>query len=298
MAEITVRRTGEHLRKLFAILSAAPDGLPAGRALELLANEVTMTPHEAGNYESGSRRFEKIVRFATVDCVKAGWLRKHKGTWSLTEAGLAAYKQYPDPETFYREAVRLYRAWKAAQVDEEQIASPGEEPGQVLEKSTSINFEEAEEQAWSEIVRYVGNMPWQEFQDLVADLLKAMGYYVGWIAPPGKDGGIDIVAHPDPLGTQSPRIKVQVKRMQSTVNADGIRAFCALINDDDVGLFVTTGGFTRDAQEFARNQERRKVTLIDLERLLDLWTTYYQKLDDRARRRLPLTPIYFLTPEN
>ncbi len=45
-------------------------------------------------------------------------------------------------------------------------------------------------------------------------------------------------------------------------------------------------------------QERRKITLIDLERFMNLWTEFYPKLDDQARERLPLTPIYFLTPKS
>jgi restriction system protein len=79
MAEITRRRTGELLRKLFEILRAAPEGLPARVALESLADGIQLTEYEAGMYDSGSRRFDKIVRFATVDCVKAGWLVKNKG---------------------------------------------------------------------------------------------------------------------------------------------------------------------------------------------------------------------------
>ena len=79
MAEITRRRTGEFLRELFSILMAAPEGMRASEALQELASRFTLTPFEASNYESGSRRFEKIVRFATVDCVKAGWLVKDKG---------------------------------------------------------------------------------------------------------------------------------------------------------------------------------------------------------------------------
>lgn len=124
-----------------------------------------------------------------------------------------------------------------------------------------------------------------------------MGYYPSWIAPPGKDGGLDIVAYPDPLGTRPPRIKVQVKRQQQRISADGVRSFIALVNEDDAGLFVATGGFTRDAEEFARMQERRKITLIDLERFVDLWVEFYPKLDDIARERLPLTPIHFVTPK-
>jgi len=37
--------------------------------------------------------------------------------------------------------------------------------------------------------------------------------------------------------------------------------------------------------------QRRRITLINLERLVGLWIEFYGKLDDVARRRLPLTPI-------
>ena len=116
MAEITRKRTGELLRRLFEILKASPEGLPARVALERLANAVQLTEYEKGMYNSGSRRSrDKIVRFATVDCVKAGWLIKNKGTWTLTDAGLEAHKMLTDPETFYKEAVRLYHVWKKSQ---------------------------------------------------------------------------------------------------------------------------------------------------------------------------------------
>jgi restriction system protein len=105
------------------------------------------------------------------------------------------------------------------------------------------------------------------------------------------------IAHPDPLGTRPPRIKVQVKRNSQKIDEDGLRSFFALVDEDDAGLFVALGGFTRAAEEAARRQERRKITLIDLNRLLKLWVEFYSKLDDLARERLPLTPIYFLTPK-
>lgn len=298
MAEITRKRTGEFLRRLFSILLQSPEGLAASRALEQLADSVTMTSYEAGTYESGTRRFEKIVRFATVDCVKAGWLLKHKGVWAVTAVGREAYSRFPEPEAFYREAVRLYKAWRVASRTQGAVADVAdhliEENGS--EKTTGITFETAEEQASAEIEQYVSVMNPFDFQALVAALLKAMAYYISWISPPGKDGGVDIIAHTDPLGTRVPRVKVQVKRVGQKVDKDGLKSFMAIVNEDDVGLFVSTAGFTRDAEEFARVQERRKITLIDLDRLVDLWIQFYPKLDDSARSRLPLTPIYFLTP--
>jgi restriction system protein len=230
MPEITRKRTGELLRRLFEILAGAPEGLPAGVALDRLAASMTLTPYEAGEYQSsGTRRFDKIVRFATVDCVKAGWLLKHKGIWTLTEVGLEAYRAFPEPEAFHKEAVRLYRQWRASQPGgtDNAAAEVQAEVNGGAEKSASITFEQAEEQAWGEIERYLHGMNPYEFQDLVADLLTAMGYHVAWVSPPGRDGGVDIIAHTDPLGTQAPRIKVQVERVEAKVDKDGLKSFLA-----------------------------------------------------------------------
>lgn len=301
MAEITRRRTGELLRELFNILMAAPEGLRASDALQALVTRVTLSPYEADSYESGGRRFEKIVRFATVDCVKAGWLMKDKGVWSITDEGRKAHAELADPEAFYRRACKLYAEWRSSQPDADPVNLPGNDNADAVEqdnsaKAVSITFEEAEEHVWAEISQYLRAMNPYDFQDLVADLLRAMSYHVSWISPPGKDGGLDILAWPDALGTRLPRIKVQVKRQQQAVNVDGLRSFMALLGDDDVGLFVCTGGFTKDAETEARTQEKRRVTLIGLEKLFDLWVEHYGKLTDLARRRLPLRPIQFLSP--
>lgn len=124
-----------------------------------------------------------------------------------------------------------------------------------------------------------------------------MDYHVGYVSPPGPDGGIDIIATTDPLGMKGPRIKVQVKRRADRIHADGVRAFMAVLASGDVGLFVSTGGFTRDAEDEARSQEIRRITLIDLKRLFDLWVEHYDKIEESARWLLPLKPIYYLLPE-
>lgn len=300
MPEITIPRTASHIRNLFEIVASYPDGVQAASALKQLAQKTELTPYEQGSYAStGGRRFEKIVRFATVDCVKAGWLLKNKGIWTVTDAGKGAMAEYPNPEDFYREAIRLYRAWKHSESSPE-LAGTLEElsAAETASADARITYEQAEEQAWSEIEAHLATMVPFDFQDLVADLLKALGYHIAWVSPPGKDGGVDIIAHTDPLGTQSPRIKVQVKRVAQKIDLQTLNSFLALIENDDVGLYVSTGGFTRDAAEAARRQTGRKITLIDLERLVDLWIEAYPKLDEKARRRLPLSPIYFLTPDS
>ena len=190
--------------------------------------------------------------------------------------------------------MRLYHQWKIEQPPESGDEESEEE---TPAKVASITLEQAEEQAWSEIDQYLRTINPYEFQEIVASLLRAMGYHISWIAPAGKDGGIDILAASDPLGTRPPRIKVQVKRQAQAVNVDGLRSFMALLGDGDVGIFVSVGGFTKDAEGEARTQEKRKITLLNNEQLFDLWVEYYDKLKEEDRRRLPLQPIYFLAPE-
>lgn len=292
MAEVTRRRRGELVRGVFRILLDHPDGLPARDVLGLLEEAVPPTTFERSTYPNrpNVRRYEKIVRFSSIPAVKAGWLVKSKGWWYLTEEGRAAYHRLPDPEAFDLEATQLYRQWKSDQLGEET------ENGEDEERVRSITVEEAEEAAWSEIEAFLNQMSPYDFQDLVAGLLRGMGYHVNWIAPPGPDGGIDIIAHVDPLGVQGPRIKVQVKRRADKVTIEGLLGFMALLGQWDVGLFVSTGGFTREAEAEARRQERR-IMLVDLERLFDLWVEYYEKIPEAQRRLLPLRAVYYLAPE-
>ena len=46
-----------------------------------------------------------------------------------------------------------------------------------------------------------------------------------------------------------------------------------------------------------RSQELRRITLVDLKRLLGLWVEHYNTIDESARRLLPLNAIYYLLPE-
>lgn len=298
MAQITQRRYGEFLRKLFELLAAQTDGMQARDAIHALETHFTLSEYEKGEYESGGRRFDKIIRFATLDTVKAGWLVKNKGRWTLTDDGRTALVTYKDPEAFAKKALQLYNEWRKGQpAAEAEEAVPGDAEEAPSDKQVSVTFEQAEEQAWSEIAAYLHGMPPYDFQELVASLLRAMSYHVSWIAPPGKDGGTDILAWSDPLGTRPPRIKVQVKRQVEKVNVNGLRSFMAILGDDDVGLFVCAGGFTKDAEDEARTQEKRKVTLVDLDRLFELWVEFYPELEETARRRMPLRPIHFLAPQ-
>ena len=292
MAEITRRRQGEMTQALFRVLADAPDGLAAREAIDRVENVLERTPFEDSEYPNrpGVRRFPTILRFTTIWLVKAGWLVKGRGAWSITEEGIRALSRFADPEDLFREAVRLYDQWRAEQPEP---IEPEKETG----FSPDTILEEAVEAAWAQIESHLTTMSPYDFQRLVAGLLEAMNYHVQWVAPPGPDQGIDIVASADPLGAAASRLKIQVKRRADRINVEGLRAFLAVLGDEDIGIFVSAGGFTRDAEKEARTQERRRITLVNLDRLVSLWVENYDHLDESARQLLPLRPVHFLAPQ-
>lgn len=296
MAEVTRKRLGELVRGVFQILLPQPEGLAAKTVLERLHSVVPPTEFEKQTFprRPNVRRYEKLVRFATIPAVKAGWLLKNKGLWSLSDEGKTAYEKFVDPYQFEQEAVRLYRQWESQKPPEHEDAAPVEIENEAADAATTL--EEAEESAWTEVETHLAEMNPYDFQQLVAGLLRGMGYHVSWVAPPGPDRGIDIVAFADPLGISGPRIKVQVKRSGDRIAVKEVRSFFAVLADSDIGLFVSAGGFTKDAEDEARHQERRRVMLVDLRRLFDLWVEHYAKIPEEHRRLLPLRPVYFLVP--
>ncbi|MFN8225069.1 MAG: restriction endonuclease [Gaiellales bacterium] len=290
--QITKTRKAALIGAVLPVLKAYPEGLAASDVLKAVAQAMPPTGLRAGHLFRGSRRFEKIVRFCTIT-PSSRLDGQDQGCSTITDEGRAAVESHTTPESLWDLAWKLYQAWKKAQPadgDDEDVSDPDDAT------SPTTTLEEAEEAAWAEIRSYLANMPPYEFQELVGDLLRAMGYYVDWIAPPGADGGVDVIAYADPLGTAGPRVKVQVKRRSSKSSPDDIRAFLAVLGEQDSGLFVSTGGFTSEAQREARAQEKRRLVLVDDTRLVELWIEHYSSLDDTARQRLPLRPIHFLAP--
>ena len=134
-----------------------------------------------------------------------------------------------------------------------------------------------------------------EFQDLVGALLEAMGYHISSIAERGPDGGIDLIAYSDPLGTIQPRIIVQVKhKPEAAISSDEIQKLSGTLKrNTDVGIFVTSGRFSKPSVKESVHY-REHIELIDFDRFTELWQEYYPKMNDEQKSLLPLHPIYFL----
>jgi restriction system protein len=134
-------------------------------------------------------------------------------------------------------------------------------------------------------------LDWDEMQELVAGVLRAMGYRTQ-VAAAGPDRGVDIFASPDGLGLEEPRVFVEVKHRRASMGAAQVRAFLGGRQTGDRCLYVSTGGFTREAR-YEAERSTIPVTLIDLPRLRALLLDYYDRLDPATSALVPLQRMYW-----
>ena len=283
-------------RVIFAALQFLKEheGEAPGRdVVAAVEKRVPLDDWAKATYEkSGYVRWQSILHFFSIDCVKAGFLLKKKGVWYLTPEGEKALKL--GEVDLLKAAMSAYRKWKdenqpSLEVEDQDVAEEGQQ-GQ------EATIQQIEQKAIEGLKQQLGLLNPYEFQDLVAALLRGMGYHTPFVAPQGKDGGVDVIAYRDPLGTVSPRIKIQIKHRDSSASVQEVRQLMGLLQKDgDVGMFVSSGGFTPDAKTTARTSQVH-VELVDLDRFIALWQEFYQKLSDEDKALLPLVPIFFYAP--
>ena len=129
--------------------------------------------------------------------------------------------------------------------------------------------------------------PW-DAQDLVADLLAAMGCVDLEVSPPGPDGGVDIRAVRSDILTPEVSIFVQVKRYKwgRNIGKKAVRDLRSGIKFGSRGVFITTSIFTKGAKEVARESEYPYIALIDGPNLIALLREHWQRLSEEHRQRL------------
>jgi len=289
------------LHAALTILKENDGSMPGREVMQQIERRVELSGWEKTRYEkTGYIRWQTILSFYTIGCVKMGLLQRKRGTWHITEEGEKAVEM--SPEDLIVVVKEGYRKWKREQPAEETTSGDGvpavDDGGVDGEEEIALHnvaLEQVEELAADGLRKHVEQMNPYEFQELVGALLRGMGYHTPFIAPKGKDGGIDIIAFQDPLGTKTPRVKVQVKHhMSSKVSVDVVRSLLGVLSKDgDIGLIVNSGGFTNDARFFVRTTHTH-IMLMDLDEFFELWIDNYDKLDEEDKRLMPLQPVYFL----
>ncbi len=132
----------------------------------------------------------------------------------------------------------------------------------------------------------------EDLERLVAAVLRAMGYKAR-VTPKGPDRGVDVIASPDGLGLEEPRIKAEVKQRPKTqMGSQEIRSFLGGLRQGDRALYVSTGGFSKDAG-YEADRSNIPLTLLNLDDLARLVVTHYESFDMEGKVLIPLTRLYW-----
>jgi restriction system protein len=168
--------------------------------------------------------------------------------------------------------------------------APADAP-EAVEAEEAVLAEDMQAKALEFIKDRAAKLDWDQMQRLVAGLLRAMGYKTQ-ISPAGPDRGKDIVASPDGFGFESPRIVVEVKHRKGAMGSQEIRCFLGGRHKDDKGLYVSTGGFSKDAR-YEAERASIPLSLMDIDELVAALIENYEQLDNETKQLLPLRRLYW-----
>lgn len=136
---------------------------------------------------------------------------------------------------------------------------------------------------------------WQSFEDLVVDLLHAMGYGRGEedrkrVTKRSGDDGIDGVIDEDRLGLDAVYIQAKNYGADKKVGRPDLQKFAGSLEGQRAskGVFITTSSFSADAQEYVGRISRR-IVLIDGQMLARLM--YDHGIGVRPRRTLDVKGV-------
>jgi restriction system protein len=276
-------------RLMYCALSSLRDMGGSGRGadvLDLLPSKIDLDSWAQEIIESnGLTRWRTFAHFFSVDAVKAGYLLKAKGVWTITPEGVEALKL--GEEGYFYAAQSAYRKWR-----KNQLVNAGGaeiEPASVkLEEALpemvppEVQFDSLKQELHSnlaaEILERIKGNSWQFFEQLVIHVLVAMGYGgadgKSQAFRRGGDGGIDGFINQDRLGLDV--FYVQAKRWtDQSVGRPDIQQFVGALAGRQAsrGIFITSSRFTAEAKEFVKNLNV-KVILIDGEHLAQLMIEY------------------------
>jgi restriction system protein len=227
---------------------------------------------------------------------------KRDRVWYITDEGRKSLSL--DPLTFIKTANQRYDESRQSSTAVMEKAKPEGEAEANGEEATAVQqalLEQSEEAAHEEIEGYINRMDPYLFQSFIAALLRGMGYFTPFIAPPGKDGGVDIIAYRDPIGSAPPRIKVQVKHREQKVTVNEARELIGLLSKEgDSGLIASSSGMTPDALREIRHASHH-IEAISMNEIIALWEQHYDAMKEEDRQYLRLKRVSFLdnrNPEN
>ncbi len=255
-------------------------------AQEVVADRLKLSPEDKDRMlPSGQQKvYVNRILWAKTYLKKAGAIDTvRRGVLKIAERGLVLLRQNPDKiDNKVLEQFDEFREFHYGKKDEQSMSVAGDgvkdneqTPQEVMEAS----FQRLVNEVRDEILEAVKTRDDKFFEQLVIDLLVAMGYG-GSIEDAGKalgspgDAGIDGTIKEDRLGLDV--IYIQAKRWtDTTVGRPEIQKFAGALQGQraNKGVFITTSKFSEEARDFAA-AIGSKIVLIDGNELAKLMYEY------------------------
>ncbi len=267
---------------MLPLLKALSDGRDHGvRDLtEHLADEFGLTADERRQLKTSGRQplLDNRVQWAKFYLDKAGLVASpSRGVYRITERGLqvlsrnpprvdvALLSQFPEFKEF--------KTGSTSVVADEDV-SDSRETDETPEEALDSAYRQLRKTVEAELLQQVKAASPTFFEQLVVELLVAMGYG-GSLKDAGQaigrsgDGGIDGIIKEDRLGLDV--IHVQAKRWEQTVGEPEVRAFAGSLDGVRAkkGIFLTTSAFSAQARGYVDRIDKR-IVLIDGSELASL----------------------------
>jgi restriction system protein len=246
-------------------------------SVDVLAQEFRLTEDDRKELLSSGRqtRFDNRVGWTRTYLKKAGLLEyTGMGKFRITQRGLEVLSTNPKRINvkFLKQFPEFLEFQKFSQQVKKEVEKP-DESEKTPEEILADNYQYLRDSVAHELLERIRSCSAKFFEELVLDLLVAMGYggsrkdaeRVGRIG----DGGIDGTIKEDKLGLDF--VYVQAKRWQGTVGRPVVQAFAGSLEGQRArkGVLITTSNFSPDAKDYVEKIEK-KIVLIDGEQLSQL----------------------------
>ena len=253
--------SNEAMQAALLALDYPAHGMSTNDVVSQLAEHFSLTDRQTNARGSAQAMRYKIlpnlVTVATNDLVRSGQLVKLRRGW------------FAKPEQI-REESESDTATSIAAVAASDYIPVEDNLAQAAEESIETNYQQIQDALTADLLQRIQDNSPDFFEELVIDLLVAMGYggsreEAGRAVGGSGDGGIDGVINEDILGLDV--IYVQAKRWQADVGEPPVRDFVGALSGRRArkGIFITTSAFSNRAKEYVSSIDSRdtKIVLID-----------------------------------
>lgn len=271
----------------------------------MVADQLKLTDEDRTlRLKTGQSILLNRVAWAILYLAKAGALERPRyGHVRILDRGRKLLSSSEPIRTKSLDKFSEFTAWRSsedgpasANAVAQTLAATSSSPQEDIERGIAS----LEKVLQEDLLKRLGESEPAFFERVVVDILEAMGYAGsrGSAQTLGRtgDGGVDGVVHQDALQLDS--VFVQAKRYTGSVGAPEVNNFIGALDRKRAtkGVLMTTGTFSRQATEAAR-ESSRKVVLIDGTKLAELMVRHGVGVSTTATYKVQRVDTDYFEPD-